>query len=207
VEDTLISNINIIKIGDVEALTINNEMLENSTYFCHMMQQVDPKFLLSELKIEKTEATVALQTSVLAPHQSTSSGLASGKGDDKTNQEQTAHSRKATGRAGHHGYQRDQDVFFTLNERDLSTSQMKTGTGSDNFRDRTSLYNSQRTKAHPNNQQQDKEVILDKTRLSLGRILSHLFEKAINVQYQDFQNKLTNPMKEFFYTQTENHLY
>ena len=59
-EDTLISNINIIKIGDAEALTINNEMLENSTYFCHMMQQVDPKFLLSELKIEKTEATVAL---------------------------------------------------------------------------------------------------------------------------------------------------
>ena len=56
----MISNINIIKIGEAEALTINNEMLENSTYFCHMMQQVDPKFLLSELKIEKTEATVAL---------------------------------------------------------------------------------------------------------------------------------------------------
>jgi len=133
--------------------------------------------------------------------------LTSGKGDDKTNQEQTAHSRKATGRGGHHGHQRDQDVFFTLNERDLSTSQLKTGAGSDNFRDRTSLYNSQRTKAHPNNQQQDKEVILDKTNISLGRILSHLFEKAINVQYQDFQNKLSNPMKEFFYTQTENNLY
>ena len=49
----MISNINIIKIGDVEALTFNNEMLENSTYFIHMMQQVDPKFLMTELKIEK----------------------------------------------------------------------------------------------------------------------------------------------------------
>ena len=43
--------------------------------------------------------------------------------------------------------------------------------------------------------------------MTLGQILSHIIEKAINVQYQEFQSKLTNQMKEFFFTQTENHLY
>lgn len=43
--------------------------------------------------------------------------------------------------------------------------------------------------------------------MTLGQILSHIIEKAINVQYQEFQSKLTNQMKEFFFTQTENHLH
>ena len=43
--------------------------------------------------------------------------------------------------------------------------------------------------------------------MSFGQILSHIFEKAINVQYQEYQGKLTNPMKEFFHTSQENHIY
>lgn len=55
VQDALISNINIIHIGNEEALTINNDLLENTTYFLTMMRGLDPNFMLSELKIEKTD--------------------------------------------------------------------------------------------------------------------------------------------------------
>jgi len=43
--------------------------------------------------------------------------------------------------------------------------------------------------------------------LSLGSILTHVFEKAINVQYHEFQARLTNQMKDFFFTQNDNHAY
>ena len=55
VQDALISNINIIHIGNEEALTINNDLLENTTYFLTMMRGLDLNFMLSELKIEKTD--------------------------------------------------------------------------------------------------------------------------------------------------------
>ena len=34
-------------------------------------------------------------------------------------------------------------------------------------------------------------------------MLSHIFEKAINVQYHDYQNKLSKDMKDFFFCQQE----
>lgn len=91
VQDALISNINIIRIGNEEALTINNDLLENTNYFLTMMRGLDPNFMLSELKIEKTDIAQAMNGSVLY---SSSSGQASGKNEDKLNQEQTSHSRK-----------------------------------------------------------------------------------------------------------------
>ena len=51
------------------------------------------------------------------------------------------------------------------------------------------------------------EVFKDKSELTLGQILSHIFEKAINVQYQEYQGKLQNNMKEFFFSNNDNHLY
>ena len=38
-----------------------------------------------------------------------------------------------------------------------------------------------------------------KNKLSLGQILSHLFEKSLNVQFHEYNNKLTKQMKEFFF--------
>lgn len=203
VQDALISNINIIRIGNEEALTINNDLLENTNYFLTMMRGLDPNFMLSELKIEKTDIAQAMNGSVLSQNPSAS---ASGKNEDKLNQEQTSHSRKQAGRSGHHGHQRDQDVFFTLNERDFSTSALKEqkhgrdkgssgildksatsiGTSSADFRNRTSAYTRQGTKPHPNAQQQDsqtwqKDVFPDRSKMTLGQILSHVIEKAINI--------------------------
>jgi len=64
-------------------------------------------------------------------------------------------------------------------------------------------------KPHRTTQQQvkDVEVHEDKQKLSLGQILTHMLEKAINVQYCDFLGKLTNAQKEFFFCGQEEHLY
>jgi len=65
VQDNLISNINIIKVGNEEALTLNNDLLENTDFLLRMMQAIDPNFMLSELKMDRTEEKVAMQASVL----------------------------------------------------------------------------------------------------------------------------------------------
>jgi len=64
------------------------------------------------------------------------------------------------------------------------------------------------TKQHPANPTTlDNEVIKDKSKLTLAQVISHIFEKSINIQYQEFQGKLSNSMKEFFFTSIENHHY
>lgn len=47
----------------------------------------------------------------------------------------------------------------------------------------------------------------DKSRLSIGQVIAHMFEKAINVQYNDFLGKLSKPQTEFFFCGSEDHLY
>lgn len=47
----------------------------------------------------------------------------------------------------------------------------------------------------------------DKSKLSLGQILSHLFEKAINVQYNDYVHKLNEQRKDFFFCRIDNNHY
>jgi len=75
------------------------------------MQAIDPSFMKFELKIEKTEAKVAMLQSVLCKDRS--------KEEMKGIESRASHSgasnanRKQGGRAT-----RDSDVFFTLNERD-----------------------------------------------------------------------------------------
>lgn len=61
------------------------------------------------------------------------------------------------------------------------------------------------TKPHPT--LISKEIIKDKSTISLGQVLCHIFEKAINVQYHEFQNKISNQMKEFFYSQDDNTIF
>ena len=39
--------------------------------------------------------------------------------------------------------------------------------------------------------------------MNFAQMLSHIFEKSINVQYQDYQNKLSKDMKDFFFCQQE----
>jgi len=58
-------------------------------------------------------------------------------------------------------------------------------------------------------QQSDKEYMVhdDKGKLSLGQILSHLFEKAINVQYNDYVHKLNEQRKDFFFCSINDHHY
>lgn len=193
-EDNIISNINIIKIGNQEALTLNNYLLENTDFILKMMQTIDPNFMMSELKIEKAEASQAMSGSVLSKE----AQAGAGKHDEK--------GAEAPSHQGRKQQNRNQDVYFTLNERDLTRFGSKeAGVSAADFRARTSQYNKQGIKGHPASQ--EKDVIKDKTKMTLGKILCHIFEKAINVQYQEFQNRLTHPMKDFFFIQNENHLY
>lgn len=64
-QDVLISNVNIIQIGNQEALTLAGDLLENTEFFLQMMRKIDDNFMLSELKIDKTDYMTALSNSVL----------------------------------------------------------------------------------------------------------------------------------------------
>lgn len=57
VQDMLVESINIIKIGNEEAITLNNDFLANNEFMLKMLQKIDPNFMMSELKIEKTDIT------------------------------------------------------------------------------------------------------------------------------------------------------
>jgi len=62
-----------------------------------------------------------------------------------------------------------------------------TGTQAADFRSRTSQYSRMGTKQHPTAPAQStSEVIKDKSKTTLAQVLSHIFEKAINVQYAEF---------------------
>lgn len=58
------SNLRIVKIGDEQALTLSNYVLENTEFFISRMQTIDSSFMKTELKIEKTEVKVAMAHSV-----------------------------------------------------------------------------------------------------------------------------------------------
>ena len=86
------------------------------------------------------------------------------------------------------------------------------GVNSSEFKARSSQYTNigikpYNTPSSISNQKVDKEVVKDKSHMSFGQILSHLFEKSINVQYQEYLGKLSNQMKDFFYMSNENHMY
>ena len=64
-QDLLISNIKIIEIDEKEAITIGNELLENTQFFLQIMRNIDNNFMSSDLKIEKAEFNSAMQVSVV----------------------------------------------------------------------------------------------------------------------------------------------
>lgn len=68
-QDSIISYINIVKIGNEEAITLSNYLLENTGFLLQMMQTIDPNFMLSDLKVEKTDYGTAMAASVLQPMQ------------------------------------------------------------------------------------------------------------------------------------------
>lgn len=78
---------------------------------------------------------------------------------------------------------------------------------SQDFRSRTSVYGRQGTQAPASSSKQTgsttTDVFKDRNRLTLAQVVAHLFEKAVNVQYHDFQGKLSPAMKEFFFTTEE----
>ena len=114
--------------------------------------------MATELKVEKTEIKVAMEASVLNYP---------GKGEEAKEQPQG----RKPGRA-------NQDLFFTLNERDVKPNQSgQVKKDASEFRDKHSQYGKQ----GPKQLLITKEIIKDKTTVSLGQILCHLFEKAINV--------------------------
>ena len=173
------------------------------------MQTIDPSFMTGELKIEKTDVTTAMSGS--------SVGGASYHSKYETEKDTLNQSggRKQGGR-NRQGHQHEASNFFTLNEREVEKGSLSrlssTGVNSSEFKARTSQYNKVGTKPHPasssQSQMEIREVVKDRhPSLSLGQILTHVFEKAINVQYHEFQAKLTNQMKDFFFTQNDNHAY
>ena len=118
------------------------------------MQKIDKNFMATELKFEKTDIKSAMESSVLNYP---------GKGEEQKSETQG----RQKGRS-------NQDIFFTLNERDVKPLSKK---DANDFRERHSIYG----KGGANKTLISKEVIQDKSTVSLGQILCHLFEKAINV--------------------------
>ena len=62
-EDYLIMNIRIIKIGDEETITLSNEIIENTSFLLQQLRNIDKNFLLTDLKIEKSDFKIAMQKS------------------------------------------------------------------------------------------------------------------------------------------------
>lgn len=188
-QDHLISNINIVKIGNDEAITLNNYLLENTDFFLKCLRATDPNFLMTELKIEKTDTSTALKESVLRP---TSSQDEKSEAPAQTGRKQQVRNR-------------EQDVYFLISEREPSkTSAQQAVIPSSDFRSRTSQYTKMGTKSHP---QSEPETSLQDSAVSFAQVFSHIFEKAINVHFQEFQGKLSNQMKDFFFTQDQNNIY
>lgn len=161
-------------------------MIENTNFLLRMFQSVEKNFMSCELKVEKTEGKNAMDYSVFSKYQTS--------GEQEKNE--AAQSRK----------KKDQDIYFTLNERDVKqTAQSKVDSQSVEFRDRRSQYGRLGTKPHP--AVIPKQIITDKSAISLGLILCHIFEKAINIQYQEFQSKTNAQMNQFFYSQNDNSIF
>jgi hypothetical protein len=88
-----------------------------------------------------------------------------------------------------------------MNKREQSTKDPATqGVSAADFRNRNSSYGGMGTKPHPKSSKESGEdVIANPEEVSLGHMLAHIFEKAINVHFMDFKAKLTNSMRESFF--------
>ena len=89
----------IIKIGDQDAITLSNDLLENTSFLLQIFTQIDRNFMAAELKIEKTDIKSAMDSSVIAQPKAEESKEGRKKGRD------------------------NQDLLFTLNERDVRPNQ------------------------------------------------------------------------------------
>lgn len=89
--------------------------------------------------------------------------------------------------------------FFVLNERDMRTS---SNLIYDDFKQKYSTYKSMGP-AKQSEKPVYQDVLKDKSSMNFAQMLSHIFEKSINVQYHDYQNKLSKDMKDFFFCQQE----
>jgi hypothetical protein len=94
----LITNIRVIKIGEQEAITLSNDLLENTSFLLQIFNNIDRNFMAADLKIEKTDGKTAMDSSVV----------------NQPKAEEQKESRKKG---------RDNDLFFTLNERDVKSNQ------------------------------------------------------------------------------------
>jgi hypothetical protein len=90
-------------------------MIENTQFFLQIMQSIDTNFMAGELKIEKTDLTVALEASVINQYKNQV------KTDDKEQQSSQTNTRGKGGR-GNQAHQRDANTFFTMNEREVKVS-------------------------------------------------------------------------------------
>lgn len=61
--DIVLQSLSIIEVAGQEALTLSNQLMENTGYLLNILRQVNTLFLRGELKIEKCEAVEALEFS------------------------------------------------------------------------------------------------------------------------------------------------
>lgn len=113
-QDSLITSVSIIKIGDQEAVTLNNSFIENTDFFLKMMKEIDPYFIQFDLKIESSDVNTAMASSVIKTNETLAESQAQGgeKIDGIDNSRNNDRSTKQ--RRGH-----NQNTFYTLNERDF----------------------------------------------------------------------------------------
>jgi hypothetical protein len=55
----------VIKIGEQEAITLSNDLLENTSFLLENFMKIDKNFMATELKFEKTDIKSAMESSVL----------------------------------------------------------------------------------------------------------------------------------------------
>ena len=79
-----------------------------------------------------------------------------------------------------------------MNKRDGQTRISSSFSETTSVNHHRSNYTSVGLRTNPSNRdnKEDKEVVEDKSQRTLGQMLCHIIEKAINIQYMDFKNKL-----------------
>lgn len=132
-QEEILDNLRIVRVGEQDAITLSNHLLENTHFFFQILQKIDKNFLQAELKIEKQEYSRAMQPSVLNKN----------PGSQSEQQEPALYATSQPTRKA----KNSEKHFFVLNERDMRTSSHDAY--SDCFKQKYSTYKSMAPKSSP----------------------------------------------------------
>jgi hypothetical protein len=79
----------VVEVGGQQALTLNNDLLENTDYFLKIMREVVTLFMRSELKVEKQDAVAVFEYNALLTKSLKSAEASQAKEGGTSNSQQT----------------------------------------------------------------------------------------------------------------------